>query len=65
MSLAQYKVTKCEDCPFMYQDSEGWYYCNITKDKNGFNEDIVDKNKTPDWCPLLKDTFIEVSHVNN
>ena len=62
MSLLQIQVTKCEDCPFMNTDSNHLatheYTCNAKDSKN-----IDDYEQTPDWCPLLKDDFIEVYHV--
>ena len=68
MSLNQYEVTKCDDCPFMVDVRDELYgvvqyhQCNIYDDGLRFIDDI---NSTPDWCPLLKDTVIEVSHVDN
>ena len=65
MSLAQYKVNSCKDCPFLSEKSDidyrecDFYQCNI-KD----NIIITDKTITPDWCPLMESDFIEVLHVD-
>ena len=61
MSLRQIKVTECEDCPFMNTDSNHIaiheHVCRINECK-----EIPDINKTPDWCPLMNEDYIEVSH---
>lgn len=60
MSVRQIEVTECKDCPFVWLDNSYHddHKCNIE------SKEIPDTDKTPDWCPLMQDDIIEVSHID-
>lgn len=54
----QIVIKRCKECPFveyMFEvikknEATDVYYCN--HDSIGYDEEIVDESKIPDWCPL-------------
>jgi len=60
-------VTGCTNCPMFYQDEWG-NFCNHPRtSKRGDNEVRYNEygiNKSPDWCPLKKES-ITIKYDNN
>ena len=64
--MEQIVVNGCGNCPFEYNQSDGWSTSECRHPKGDYRllENIIDgvtyaikDGETPDWCPLLTDSI--------